>query len=81
MNQKGRVYISKRVREILKLKPGQTFVVEACGDDTISMVKPPKAPVGKDQVLKDMVEHPLRLKGTKLTKEILGRLEEETWSR
>lgn len=78
MDQKGRVHLSKRVRRLLKLKSRQVFLVEVEGD-SIHLSKPSKFSAENDNVLKDMVKRPLRLKGVTLTKRLLDTLEEEVW--
>jgi bifunctional DNA-binding transcriptional regulator/antitoxin component of YhaV-PrlF toxin-antitoxin module len=80
MDEKGRVRFSKRVRTLLKLKPKQVFAVEI-SEKGILLSKATGTPLEGDRVLKDMIERPLQLEGMRLTKKLLDKLEDETWSR
>lgn len=79
IDEKGRIHLPKSVRESLHLKVKQPIHIGIRRGEVI-LKKPRSGALASDPLLKDMIERPLKLKGIKLTKKLLKRLEEEQWS-
>lgn len=79
MDQKGRIQIPKKFRKRLKLRPRQKLTIGISVNGLV-LNKSEQISEESDEVLNDMINRPLRLKGIKLTKRLLDKLEEEAWS-
>ena len=77
IDEKGRVMLPKRLREQIKVKPGQRLVAVVQSDE-IRLKRLQKATQETSQLLWD-IAHPARSK-VKVTRKLLEKLEDEQWS-
>ena len=78
VDEKGRIQLPKGLRHELDIKARQSLVVQKQGE-LLTVSKVGKVNAKEDPLLKDIMLRPIKTK-TKVTRELLDKLEQEQWS-